>query len=501
MKSLLRSTVDYGDVPQTELVANLRKLIPAKVTWASPSEERIHKYVARYFHQRLEVPSRQTLVDYFEAQKDIETLEKIKDLEGETPYIRTNFAHLLSRALDEQHKFAAIKLFKEATEIINRGLIVENEKKQGLRDGIMHVTSQLHHLLSQEHSARIEGDIRLDGAEVKTEYQEAKANRGLAWGKFCGLEGIDPVIKGIKKGELWVHAAFVGELKTTFALNWAYNLVTRYQTNVCYVSLEMPYEQLRRQIYVMHSSNARFKLWAQQNGKDPAHFEPLDYDKVTSGTLTETEEAFYNMVIDDFTNNPEYGHFEVWNPDEDATVQDIRIKAELFHHEHEIGLLVIDHGGLVEPSRRKRGKDYTIELNSVLRDSKMLAMRFNHGEKIPVLLLFQINRDGKDYADKNDGRYKLRALSYANEAERSADVVTTTYLNEELREQGVTAFDCLKRRDGKFFKPFKAKIDWRTRRLGNLDSIQGSHEKGMSADDMTKVDAGEFDSLDLTFMR
>lgn len=482
-KGILRSILDYGDVKQPELVSNLQKLIPSRMEWNAPTDKKIYDFTVRYFHQRLEVPARQTIIDFFEAQKDQETIEKVKDLDGVTPYVRTNFSHLLSTTLEEQNKFGAIKLFKEGMEIVSKGLIIDKEKKQGLRDGITHVVQAVHRLLIQNSTSRIQGNIREDGEEVRAEYQTAKANKSLTWGKFCGINNIDKVVKGVKKGEMWLHAAYTGELKTTFALNWAYNLVTRYRSNVFYVTLEMPYEQIRQQIYVMHSSNGRFKAWAEMTGQDPEKFAPLDYEKVKNGELSPDEEKFYDMVINDFHKNPEYGSFEVWGPDSDVTIDDIRVQAEIAHNSNPIDLLVIDHGGLVEAKRHKRGKDYTIELNSVLRDSKKLALHFNHGEKVPVLLLFQINRDGKDYADKMEGRYKLRALSYANEAERSADIVTTTYLNDDFRQQGTPFFDCLKRRDGPMFTPFNCTIDWKTRRMGNLDPLATSSEKGITVDD------------------
>lgn len=482
MKGLLRSVIDVdGGLSQENLVANFQKLLASHIEWTQPADSRIYGFVLTYFQQRLEIPARQTLVDYFEHRRDQEVIERIKDLDAATPYIRTNYAHLLSSTVEEQNKVKAITLLREAQEIIAKGLIVEEEKKQGLRDGILHFSQNAHKLLVFEHNARIQGNLREDGQDVWDEYQEAKANKGLAWGKFCGLNEIDKIIRGIKKGELWLHAAYTGELKTTFALNWAYNLVTRYRSNVFYVTLEMPYEQVRKGIYAMHSSNPRFELLG---------YKPLDYDKVCAGTLTPEEEAFYKIVIDDFVNNEEYGAFEVWGPDEDVTTDDIKVAAELAHQKNELGLLVIDHGGLVEPRRRKRSKDYTIELNSILRDTKKLALHFNHGEKVPVLLLFQINREGKDYADKMEGRYKLRALSYANEAERSADVVTTTYLNEEHRTAGTTLFDCLKRRDGQHFKPFVAGVDWKTRRIFNRDKYSGSSDQGMSLDDHMAVAAG-----------
>lgn len=904
MKGLLRSVIDYGGITQDNLIANFQKLTQSRIEWPHPADKRIYTFLRYYFHQHLNLPSKQTIIDHFEQKKDQESVERVSDHEAVNPYSKTNFTHLLHETLEEQNRVRAITILKESQEIITKGLIVDEERKQGLRDGVLHFSRNTHRLLVYEHNSRIDGNLRDDGQEVWDEYLDAKSNKGNVWGMFCGINGIDSVIKGIKKGEMWVHAAFVGELKclsgdvtvfdhktqrrrrlkemfdcgdlptvsaiedegrgshivlaeashlvqngerevfdltlksgrtigatsnhkfltpfgwkelselspgdfvatpkamratgastysvdevkvvgyligdgrvedcinftqenevirndfisclehlgfiqgdadyekpnfsvvfpkdrtpfvrvayglgdrwhrvtsplrvllerldlygkdsyskripseffgltedltctllgalwstdgscstgdylrkedsthkagvaqshhvisyssvshglcldvqslllrlgihstvtkvvasvsgepypfwvtrvvtnpskalfcskirvtgkehnfqnlssrlpkedstlvpscllpdgarvkingnwryarsatnysdtvtqgvatafgvdtgdiywdrvasivlrgiemtydlsvpgphtfvandiithnTTFALNWAYNLVTRYRKSVLYVTLEMPYEQVRSMIYVMHSSNGKWKVQGYQ---------PLDYEKVKSGDLTHEEEEFYKLVIADFNENEKYGRFDVWGPDDDITIDDVQQYAELRHQEEDIHLLVIDHGGLLEPRRRKRNKDYTVELNSVLRDTKKLALHFNHGEKIPILVLFQINRDGKDFADKNEGRYKLRALSYSNECERSADVVTTTYLNDEHRKEGTTLFDCLKRRDGVPFQPFKAGVNWKTKRITNFETFHGADERGISVDDLNLV--------------
>lgn len=477
MKSILRSVIDTDSlISQENLTLNFQRLLAAKLEWTQPADQRIFDFVQQFFGARLEIPSKQTLVDYFEAKRDQEGLERIKDIEASPSYIRTNFAHLVSSTIEEQNKIRAITLLKEAQEIITKGLVIDKEKKQGLREGIMHFSSSAHGLLVTEFASKIRGTLNDhdEGQAVWDAYQYAKVNKELAWGKFCGLNSIDKVMHGIKKGELWLHAAYTGELKTTFALNWAYNLVTRYRSNVFYVTLEMPFEQVRNMIYVLHSTNAKFEVQG---------YAPLDYEKVCGGDLNEDEEIFLKLVIADFCHNEEYGEFHVWGPDEDVDTDVIKMEAELWNKKHEVGLLVIDHGGLVEPRKKKRSKDYTIELNSVLRDAKKLALHFDHGAKVPVLLLFQINREGKDQADKMEGRYKLRALSYANEAERSADVVTTTYLNDEHRRDGTTQFDCLKRRDGQRFAPFVATVRWQTRRIINSDTFAGDGLQGLVLDD------------------
>lgn len=478
MKQILRSVIDFdGQITQENLVLNLQRLHSSRYEMQRSDDQRIVRFVLDYFQARMEVPQSATIEDYFERLKDVEAIERLKDIQTAPGYVRTNFKYLLDTQLEEQNRVKAVAILKETQEIITKGLEVEGERKAGVRDGLQHFAGKANDLIIPDYNARIRGDLRLDGQEVWNEYETAKLNKEKAYGRFTGLTNIDTVMHGIKRGELWIHAAYPGELKTTFAMNWCYNLVTRYRSNVFYCSLEMPYTQLRKQAYVLHSANMR---WRSREGA-----RPLDYRKVRDGQLDPVEEAFYQDLIQDFTTNPLYTAFEVWAPDREVNIDDIRLEAELLHKQSEIGLIVLDHGMLIEARKKKRSKDYVVELNSVIRDAKKLALHFNHGEGIPVLMLFQINRAGKDEADKADGRYKMKALTYANEAEKSADIITTTYLNEEHRKNGTTIFCNLKNRDNPLFDPFVAKVNFSARRIYNMDSFDAN--RGMSVEDHQSV--------------
>jgi len=486
MKRLLRSLIDAdGQISQENLILNYQKI--ARTTgfsWGQPADTRIFEFLGWYFQLHLNLPALQSVTDHFDSKNDVEVTERLKEVAQAPFYVLTNFSQLLRTIQEDQKKVKANLLLREAHDILNKGKKPEGEeeKLEGVRDSVNYFIRHAAELTAPDHGTRIRGDLRRDGAEVRRQYQEAKVNKANSWGRMSGLTEIDNVCHGIRKGEMWLHAGFAGELKTTLATNWCYNLVTRYRCNVFYTSLEMTYEHLRRLIYTMHSANLRWHLKGYQ---------PLDYGKVRDGLLSPEEEAFYNLVIDDFEHNPEYCSFDVWAPDHDVTIDDIRLEAELLHKQKEIGMAVIDHGGLVEARKKKRNKDYVIELNSVLRDSKKMALQFNHGEGLPLLLLFQINRNGKDEADKNEGRYRMSCLSYANEAERSADVITTTYLNTELRRQKVTLLCNLKNRDNPLFEPFHAGVDFTCRRIKNLNNYSGA--KGMVVVDGANPVAGMFD--------
>lgn len=463
MKRVFRSVIDVGGISQENLIHNFMRLQRAEMEFDRPEDQKIYEFITSYFQVRMEMPSLQTVRDRF---PDTEMEERFKDIEAAQGYIRTNFTHLCTELSVKARKLKATALLKETNEIITKGLVFEEGRekirKEGIQDGFRHLMARCSALLAEPGEMKHQGDIRKDGKEVLAEYEQAEADRGRAYGKFTGLNEIDTVCHGLKKGELHIHAAFTGELKSTFAINWAYNLVTRYRTNVVYFSFEMRYDHLRKLVYVLHSANKKWEVLGHK---------PLDYRRVRDGELTPDEKAFYYQVVEDFMSNPDYCHFEIIAPGRDYTMDDVRADAQRLHAEMDVGFIVLDHAGLMEARRGKRNQNYGVELNSILRDSKKLALQFNGGEGVPVLGLFQINRQGKAEAEKHDGKYRMDALSWANEAERSADVITTTFLDDELRAQNRTKFCNLKNRDNPLVEPFLAHVNFGARRIQSIETV------------------------------
>lgn len=477
-KRLIRSIIEFDkEVTPENLGRNfsrLRKAVEAEqLLWARPEDESIYRYVLGFHAQHGDVPAEASVIDYFNSTNNLEVIERLKDIALERPYARSNFANLLRNLQEEQIKVKAIQLLRDTAEITTKGVTDQRtgETMKGWEEAYQNFIRKGQALRIDENNVQIHGDIRKDASTIREEYNIAKNNRGNVVGALSGIREIDDACMGAKKGELWIHAAYPGELKTFTAVNWAYNSITRFNTNVVYVSFEMPRDQVRRNVLTLHSSNARF---GNQG------FKPVDYRHIKYGALTPEEEDFFlNHVVEDFSANPTYCTFEIVTPDREWTMDDVKLQLEMLHKEFEIGLVILDHGQWVEPRKAKRNKDYTISLNSVVRDAKRLALNFNNNEGVPVLMLFQINRNGKTEADKNDGVYKMSALTYANEAEKTADVITTTYLNKDLRERGMTTFSCLKNRDGELFEPFQAQVNFTCRRML---SIPQNGSQNMSVD-------------------
>ena len=164
-----------------------------------------------------------------------------------------------------------------------------------------------------------------------------------------------------------------------------------------------------------------------------------------------------------------YGSIIVERPVGDMTVPEIKLKAEVEHRKTPLGLIIADHAGLVENDKGRSVNNFGMSLNYVMKDFAQLALNFNDGEGIPVCTPFQANRQGWKEACKNDGHYKLDALSWANEAERSASLIVYTFLGDtdELRKNEEVKIGCLKNRDGSHFKQFTGKVHFPSRRITN----------------------------------
>lgn len=293
---------------------------------------------------------------------------------------------------------------------------------------------------------------------------------------------------------------------STLMLNWAYNQAVWYYHSTLIFSLEMPYQQVRRLLYAIHSTHEKFKSvrFALGLQKDPDATTGLPYQGIRDGILEQyhdnAEKFLKDYVIPDFNGtkvvdgiNPNTGtpwpdpqhygkiHIEVPDPDKsDFTVADMRQRAELIHSKSPFRMIFVDHALLM--AARKWVPSTTDRLNEVIRDLKRLAMSFNRGQGIGVVALFQLSRDGFNSAKKikektGTARYELTSLSYANEAERSADIVTCSWKDDELANANRVQFQCLKSRDQKPFEIFLSRVEWSTRRLLTCEEVSLSPEQ------------------------
>jgi len=89
-----------------------------------------------------------------------------------------------------------------------------------------------------------------------------------------------------------------------------------------------------------------------------------------------------------------------------------------------------------------------------------------------------------------DHEYQSGAFLSHN-CERSSDIVTTSYVDDDLRKQNRVRFQCLKARDDAPFEPFHARVEWGCRRLlttFDVDMIDTQKEEVGDAIDQRQLD-------------
>ena len=519
MKTLLRSTFIAAPIDNPDLyLRNYIKLDDSALQFDLPEDVVIWDFVRTFVQSHNHVPDISTLQTQFSRSGEDTVLERLRVLENIKGFSQGDFDTRLAVKAEERRVREVTELMKDAGTILTTGLEIKKGRDKKILKGPM---DSVHYFLEKSHAvvapvtgSRLSGEVTQDGEDFTRRYERVEADPLAGIGQHTGLTQIDVATNGARKFELWIHAAFTGGMKSTWVLNWCYNQAIYHLHSSLLFSLEMPYEQCRNLLYAIHSSHPKFRLIRYFLGlqSSPADTVGLDYEHLRDGTLDKFHDNarrfLFDYVVPDFNGksvdvdtcpltgkkyhdpvtkelltctvdevgNPypkssEYGkiHIEVADPNKmDFTMDQLRQKAELIYSKSPFRMIVIDHVSLLAP--RKWVASRTDRDNEIIRDTKKLAMSFNRGEGIAVVALFQISRDGHRSAMKfkektGTARYELTALSYANEAERSADIVTSSWIDEDLIATNRVQFQCLKSRDQKPFEMFLARVEWPCRRV------------------------------------
>jgi replicative DNA helicase len=500
VKNLLRScfVADPTD-SSNEIALNYHAMADSGLGFDTVEDNVIWTYIQDFFKQHGHAPTIQTMRSHFSGVQEVDVVDRIEWLSAIKARTRGDFvAYLEEKARDRRNRIV-MDLAKEMAQIVSSGLEIKDPrgkstKLMGAVDAVRYVLDKSHDIVAPTLGGKLSGNAMQDAEDFFKRYDQVKADPNFGVGQHCGIEQIDVTLNGAKRNELWVHAGFTGALKSSWALHWAYTQAIYHRCSSVYFSLEMPYLQVRNLLYTMHSAHDDFRDVRKRLGIPTLG---LDYEKIRDGKLLPHEEQFLREFVVPSINKvrvvppsgpypvdpSEYGdiHIEVADPDKnDFTIVDLRSRAELLFSKTPFRSIFVDHAGLM--SARGRYSSTTERLNEVIRDLKKLAMSFNRGMGIAVVALFQISREGWRAAEKAGGRYNLTALSYANECERSADIVTATWIDEELAKLGQAIFQCLKSRDQKPFARVPVRIEFACRRfLTDHTPIETLEEKVKNA--------------------
>ena len=424
MRQLLRSMVVADNDNDEEIFRNFIKFSDSGMGFESAHELRIWEIVQEFCQEHSHAPNAESVRGILKQGSDSAATDFFDILIRSPSLIKGDFiVQLEEESLSRKNRMVK-DLINQATSILNTGIEVKDEQGKrilkGPIDAARHFYDRVGDIIAPTMGGKIFGEILSDAERGIKDYLTVKADPRAGIGQYSGLEQMDQALKGAKKHELWTHAAYTSHGKSLFARNWAYNQAVFMGYNVLYLSLEMPFRQIRNHFYAMHSTHSKFQDIRMELGiqKDPRIPLGIPYGLIREGELSPAEEVFLiQHVIPDLKSEESgYGSvmLEVGDPDKDEmTVNDLRSRAEMLHRKKPVDLLIVDHALLMSP--RRRTKTTTEDLNQVLRDLKKMAMSFDRGAGVPVMCLFQISREGFKHAEKAGGIYNLTHLSYANE--------------------------------------------------------------------------------------
>ncbi len=487
MKTLLRSVfiADPGDSEELFL-RNFLALQDSGLGFERVEDIVIWDFVREFVHTHNHVPNITTLNGHFRRKAEDEVVARLQMLVAMPSKSRGDFLKRLEDKADDRRLHQWTEILKEAGTITSSGMKIQLGKGKdkilhGPIDAARYVVDKSHGIVAPTLGTRISGEVTSDGQTFKDRYERVEADPLAGIGQFTGIAQMDEALSGAKRAELWIHAAFTGGMKSTFALNWAYNQSVYFHHSSVFFSLEMPYIQVMNILYAMHTAHEKFKPVRHRLGiqKDPDATVGLNYQLIRDGMLPpEQREFLFDYVIPDFNDDANhYGeiHVEVADPEkDDFTIVDLRTKAELIFSKSPFASIFVDHAGLM--GSRKWVSSTTERQNEVIRDLKKMAMGFRRGLGIAVIALFQMNREGYKrilkVKESNEAKEKDRPalfnetdLSYANEAEKSADIITATWIDDDLKDKNRVQFQNLKSRDQAKFSPFLARVEWPCRRI------------------------------------
>lgn len=290
-------------------------------------------------------------------------------------------------------------------------------------------------------------DVRSDAINSFKHYMEVEkaAESDDVFRIKTGINYIDNITGGAKRGELWIWGGHTSEGKTHMAKEIAYRTCTEYKNNVLFVSLEMSIEEMKNVIEARHSHKFI------DGG--------LLTKKIELGALDPKEKKVYKRTLKDFKENEEYGNLILWSPPYGCTVGRLASKMEEVSLTMRLDLVVVDYGELLALDKYSNA-EMRIQVKQKMEQLKDLARTFNDNQGVWIFTPHQISRKGKQSADKR-GYYLLSDLAESAGVERTANLVGWNLVTPELADEGKVRVGISKYRTGsKDYKGCELMADW-----------------------------------------
>lgn len=236
------------------------------------------------------------------------------------------------------------------------------------------------------------------------EVVDERSNSPELDGILTGFEFIDNRFGGMKPGWFGVIGARPAMGKTAYSMNIVKYVALKQCKNAMVFSLEMSTDEL---IERMVAAEAKVKLGLLKSGKVISHEESM---------------TRFGAAVTNMTNSGG----QIWF-DETAglNITELVARAKRYHRKYGLGLILVDHIGLVETNLKS--EDETAKVGLVSRLLKKLAKELG----CVVIALSQLNRGVEKRPNK---RPMMSDLRNSGALEQDADFVQLLYRDEYYNE-------------------------------------------------------------------
>lgn len=297
---------------------------------------------------------------------------------------------------------------------------------------------------------------------------------------------IDKRTGGILPGTICTLCGGPGSMKTTLALNIAYQAIKEGK-NVCFITLEETPVTLFSKLLARVSVDAlpatpftvsdiiNFKLSVEQKNILFNTVKPyLDNLKGKIHIISDSEITAYNT-----------SSFE-------KAIK--KVNDNLLEQTGKgIDLLVVDHVQLLKYSDSE--KDEKEIINSFVSFFRKMALSFlDEKREIAILLLSQVNREGLAYSKRHEGSYLMQHVAEASEIERSSTYILSVYTDSMSQISKLLKIGTLKLRNAPLLlNPVNVLADGEHYLVGNTPT---SEQPAYQVEDLYSNDANSSSSLD-----
>lgn len=465
MKRLLRSLTWVGLSERDPALENLKLLEFQRFTNLTSTEEAVLNAVNGYYVQTAESPSLASVVKLFEEQNKAEELQFLEEASKESFSAGADFSQLFEHEVGQQAANKFLTVCREAMKIATQGITVKGKLIKGADAAVSYIFSTATGAPRKE-GDRVPVSMKAASGFLDNLYEERKKNPHKTYGVMTGYGLIDAATAGVRKKQLYIHAGYARQLKSTTMLNMMINAAVDGGWNPLLFTSEMPAEEVMLLMVAIHSANKKFAGVGR----------PLNSFRLLLGGIGSAEEKFFKEVKDDLVNNTRHGTIRVIDSGEFTHFSDVMQRCTREHQKEEVDLMWMDYiTRLPIDPVKYRGMEVRTAKNEIIAEAKRFAMSFNDGEGLAVCTPFQVNREGFKRAVDHEGKMDLMALADYNAAEKEADIITYVFYGETEYKTNEPKIGMLKSRWGDTKPdPVSVFLDPDSRRMSDLSG-------GMSA--------------------